>query len=60
MFKVAVEREADVYSQVVTPIVRPRNAASREQAAHRLDELASLGSDLRAALLRGVLRGLVP
>jgi DNA-binding transcriptional MerR regulator len=60
MFKVAVEREADVYSQVVTPIVRPRNAASREQAAHRLDELASLGSDLRAALLRGALRGLVP
>ncbi|MBA2283253.1 MAG: hypothetical protein H0W25_18745 [Acidimicrobiia bacterium] len=59
MFKVAAEREAAVYEQLVTSLVRQRNADARQRAANRLDELAGLGHNLRTVLLRSVLRGVV-
>lgn len=56
MYKLAAEREADVYEQVVLPLVKQRNPASRRQAVETLAELARLGETLRGALLRGALR----
>ena len=56
MFKTTVDREAGLYEQLVTPLVRQRNADSRHQAAARLGDLAGLGADLRDALLRQALR----
>ena len=56
MFKVAAEREAGVFEQLVTPLVRQRNPESKRRAVARLDELAGLGRDLHDALLRQALR----
>lgn len=56
MFKVAAEREAGVFEQLVSPLVRQRNPESRRRAVARLDDLARLGHDLRDALLRQALR----
>jgi DNA-binding transcriptional MerR regulator len=56
MFKVGADREADIYEQLVTPLVRQRNPESRRQAAECLDELGGLGAQLRAALVRQALR----
>jgi DNA-binding transcriptional MerR regulator len=58
MFKVAAEREAGVFEQLVTPLVRQRNPESRRRAATRLDELARLGHGLHDALLRQALRSI--
>lgn len=58
MFKVAADREASVFEQLVTPLVRQRNPESRQQAKTHLDELARLGHDLHDALLRQALRGI--
>jgi DNA-binding transcriptional MerR regulator len=58
MFKTTVDREAGLYEQLVTPLVRQRNPDARHQAAARLDELAGLGGDLRDALLRQALRSI--
>ena len=57
-FKHAAEREASLYGQVVTPLLRQRNPAARERAERDLCELVSLGAELRGALLRTVLRDL--
>ena len=56
MFKMAADREAGVYEQLVRPLVRQRDADSRARAGNRLSELAGLGQDLRAALLRQALK----
>jgi DNA-binding transcriptional MerR regulator len=56
MFKVAVDREAGLYDQLVAPSVRQRNPETRRRANTRLDELSGLGSELREALLRQALR----
>ncbi|MCU1351622.1 MAG: putative MerR family transcriptional regulator [Acidimicrobiales bacterium] len=56
MFKVSAEREAGFLEQVVMPLLKQRNPAAREQAVAMLGELAGLGQDLRAALLRSNLR----
>ena len=52
----AAGREAAVYEQLVTPLMRQRTPAGRRAAVARLDELVGLGSDLRTALLRAALR----
>jgi DNA-binding transcriptional MerR regulator len=57
-FKHAAEREAGLFSQVVTPLLRQRNPAARERAQASLTELASLGAQIQAALLRAELRDL--
>jgi DNA-binding transcriptional MerR regulator len=59
MFKIAADREANVFEQLVTPIVRQRNAESRRRATDRLEELAGLGHDLHDALLRQALRAVI-
>ncbi len=56
MYKVAAEREAGVFEQLVMPLLKQRNPASRQQATERLDELAGLGGRLRAAMLRQALQ----
>jgi DNA-binding transcriptional MerR regulator len=58
MFKVAAEREASVYEQLVLSLTRQRDPASRREAQQRLSELADLGNQLRLALLRQAVRSL--
>jgi len=56
MYKVAAEREASFFEQVVLPLVKQRNPAARRQAVDNLAELAALGEGLRGAMLRSALR----
>ena len=56
MYKVAAEREAGFMEQVIMPLLKQRNPTARQQAAENLGELASLGEQLRSALLRVALR----
>lgn len=56
MYKVAAEREAGVFEQLVMPLLKQRNPAARQQALELLGELAELGDQLRAAMLREALR----
>lgn len=55
MYKVAAEREAGFFEQVVMPLLKQRNPVARRQAADTLGELSTLGETLRAALLRAAL-----
>jgi DNA-binding transcriptional MerR regulator len=57
MYKVAAEREASFFEQVVLPLLKQRNPNARRQAVENLGELAALGDSLRAAMLRGALKG---
>jgi DNA-binding transcriptional MerR regulator len=57
MYKVAAEREAGFFEQVITPLLKQRNPAARREAAGALGDLARLGDSMRGALLRGALRG---
>ncbi len=52
MYKVAAEREAGFVEQLVMPLLKQRNPASRDQAVERTNELLSLGAELHASLLR--------
>jgi DNA-binding transcriptional MerR regulator len=56
MYRVAAEREAAFFQQVVLPLLKQRNPASRRQAVDTLAELAELGEGLRAAMLHHALR----
>ena len=56
MYKTAIERESSFYEQVILPLLKQRNPASRRQALDTLAELSSLGGELRGALLRASLR----
>jgi DNA-binding transcriptional MerR regulator len=55
-YRNAVEREVGLIEQVVTPLLRQRNPEARQRAAEATDDLARLGQNLRAALLRKELR----
>ncbi|MFK8023764.1 MAG: hypothetical protein AB8G26_07355, partial [Ilumatobacter sp.] len=55
-WRVAADREAGLFEQVIQPLLRQRNPQSREHAVAQLTELASYGSQLRAALMRTLLR----
>jgi DNA-binding transcriptional MerR regulator len=55
MYKVAAEREAGFFEQVVMPLLKQRNPTARQQATDTLGDLAALGETLRAALLRASL-----
>jgi uncharacterized protein (DUF2336 family) len=52
----AADREAGIFEQVIVPLLRQRNPEARRQAAATLAELASLGADLRKALVDQALR----
>jgi DNA-binding transcriptional MerR regulator len=56
MYKVAGEREAGFFEQVIMPMLKQRNPQARRQAADTLSELSRLGQSLRAAMLRQALR----
>ena len=56
MFKVGAEREAALFEQLITPLLRKRTADAREQAVAILEDLAELADDLRASMVRTVLR----
>jgi DNA-binding transcriptional MerR regulator len=56
MYKVAGEREAGFFEQVVMPMLKQRNPQARRQATETLNELSRLGHSLRAAMLRQALR----
>lgn len=57
-YRNSVEREAGLFEAVVLPLVRQRNPASRRAAAQTIDELCSLGAELRALLIRQTLSDL--
>jgi len=52
MYKVSAEREAGFVEQLVVPLMKQRNPASRQQAAERCDELLAMGAELHAAMLQ--------
>ena len=56
MYKVAGEREAGFFEQVIMPMLKQRNPQARRQATDTLAELSRLGQSLRAAMLRQALR----
>ncbi|MGH9185681.1 MAG: transcriptional regulator FtsR [Acidimicrobiales bacterium] len=60
MYKVAAEREAGFFEQVVMPMLKQRNPAARKRAHETVSELAQLGESLRGAMLRQALRGDLP
>ncbi len=59
MFRVAAEREAGLYDQVIAPRLKRRNPEARAQAREDLVDLARLGRAMRAAFLRGATSGLL-
>ncbi len=56
MYKVAAEREASFFEQVLMPLLKQRHPEARQQAVETLGELAELGEGLRAAMLHNALR----
>lgn len=56
MWRNAADREADLFQQVVLPLLRQRNPQARRQALDTLAELASAGAELRAALVEKAVR----
>jgi DNA-binding transcriptional MerR regulator len=54
----AADREAGVFEQLILPLLRQRNPQARRAAAARLDELATLGGELRSGLIAEAIRGI--
>ncbi len=54
-WRVAADREAGLFAQLIQPLMRQRNPASHAQAVERLTELEQLGGHLRAAMMRTAL-----
>lgn len=52
VFKTTVDREADLYTQMVPPVRSARNPQAAAEAHARLQELTELGQNMRAELLR--------
>jgi DNA-binding transcriptional MerR regulator len=57
-YKGAADREAGLVEQVIMPLIRQRNPEARQAAAQAVEELSTLGGELRAVLLRSALAGL--
>ncbi len=55
-WRVAAEREAGLFEQLIQPLLRQRNPDSRAQAVAQLDDLEQTGGRLRAAMMRSALR----
>jgi hypothetical protein len=56
LYRNAVDREAGLVEQVITPLLRQRNPEARQRAIDAAAELTRLGQGLRAALVRTELR----
>ncbi len=54
-WRVAAEREAGLFEQLIQPLLRQRNPEARAQAIAQLDELEHNGGRLRAAMMRSAL-----
>ena len=59
LYKNAADREAGFVEQILLPLVRQRNPEALARAQQTADELAGLGQQLRAALLRRALADLL-
>lgn len=57
--RIAADREVDLLSQLVTPLVRHRNPENRRKAAEMLADCAQAGAQLQEAIVRGRLRRLL-
>ncbi|CAN5429646.1 MerR family transcriptional regulator [soil metagenome] len=55
-WRTAVEREASLFEQLITPRLRQRNPEARADAVESLKRLEDLGGRLRTALMRTALR----
>ena len=55
-WRVAADREAGLFEQVIQPLLRQRNPQAREHAVAQLTELATFGGQLRSAMVRTLLR----
>jgi DNA-binding transcriptional MerR regulator len=55
-WRVAAEREAGLFEQLIQPLLRQRNPESRAHAVAQLDDLEQTGGRLRAAMMRSALR----
>ena len=60
MYKIAAEREAGVFEQLVMPLLKQRNPDARARAVNTVKELAEAGGALHAALLRNALSDTLP
>ena len=60
MYKTAVERETNLFEQVILPLLKQRNPRARAQASEALHELAGHGAALRDLLVAHALRLLEP
>ncbi len=60
MYKLAADREADVFEQLVTPRAKGGSAESRAEVTQTIEDLNALGTELRSAMLRQSLRGVLP
>ncbi len=60
MYKIAAEREAGVFEQLVMPLLKQRNPAARAQAVETVTELTGAGEALHASLLRKALSDTLP
>ncbi len=55
-WRVAADREAGLFEQVIQPLLRQRNPQANEHAVAQLTELATSGGQLRSAMMRTLLR----
>jgi DNA-binding transcriptional MerR regulator len=55
-WKVAADREAGLFEQMIQPLLRQRNPQSREQARQQLTDMEQIGGQLRSALMRSAMR----
>jgi len=60
MYKIAAEREAGVLEQLIMPLLKQRHPEARARAVDTVAELARVGEELHAALLRQALRNTLP
>ncbi len=54
-WRMAAEKEASLFEQLVVPLLRQRNPNARQHAIATLTDLTELGGDLRALLVRAAL-----
>jgi DNA-binding transcriptional MerR regulator len=60
MYKIAAEREAGVFEQLVMPLLKQRNPAAKARAVEMVRSLAEVGEAMHAALLRNALSDTLP
>lgn len=59
-YRVAVDREAGLFEQLILPLLKQRNPDARRRASATIVELMQLGETMRDTLLRRALRDHLP